>query len=299
MPRRNRWLRRFTSDVITIWAAVAITLSAGASEMPFPRDVAAWSEDAVPPESARAERVIWMLAADRSHREWRVRVEGDRVYADLAPPVPAAPVERPDFVLSTDGMRGRSTFARVDDGWIVEFDKGEFGRSLTWYSTDGSKSYEIEHPRDRVRMFFTRDSVMYALAGYGHRSDRGSILRVSRGSRSSHWEVTQIADLPSAPVASAELADGTLLVAMSRALATVNNDWSIWVLTPRDPWVGSSPSSIAISPDQKRAYFGMRQYVAEFEFATRRIRFLYPSREYLNALSPEEETEIRRNLGGG
>ena len=33
--------------------------------------------------------------------------------------------------------------ARVDDGWLVGFNKGEFGAALYWFSADGKQNYKI------------------------------------------------------------------------------------------------------------------------------------------------------------
>jgi hypothetical protein len=53
------------------------------------------------------------------------------------------------------------------------------------------------------------------------------------------------------------------------------------------------PNSAVISPNGKKLYVGMRQYVGEFTLQTRKLRFLLPAGAKLNRLSKDAERQVR------
>jgi hypothetical protein len=59
------------------------------------------------------------------------------------------------------------------------------------------------------------------------------------------------------------------------------------------PWNALYPTSSVFSPDEKKLYIGMRQFVGEFDIQTRQFRMLIPSESFQNRLAPEDETRIR------
>src|ERR1051325_7502917 len=55
---------------------------------------------------------------------------------------------------------------RMNDGWLIARDVGEFGAELDWYSVDGTEAYKVSD--DHINEFFLRDGELFALSGLSH-----------------------------------------------------------------------------------------------------------------------------------
>ena len=62
---------------------------------------------------------------------------------------------------------------------------------------------------------------------------------------------------------------------------------------------GLYPSSSILLADESRLYLGMRQFVAEVDLATNRLRLLVPSVSFLNTLPDHEVRQIRAQYPKG
>jgi len=242
--------------------------------------------------------MIWFYAANYSHHEWRVFAERGQICAQLTTAKRPEQRERPKFTPKAGQFRGASSFARVDDGWLVGFNQGEFGAALYWFSPDGKRKYKVSD--HQVVDFFSLADGLHAIEGLAHLSmSEGSIIRITRSQSKARWQASTVTKLPFAPYAVSVRRDGTMMITLSDSLVSVRDDRkNTTTLLPDAPWGGLYPSSSVLSPDQQKLYIGMRQFVAEFDIPTKKLRLLIPSPAFLNKLPKEDEQRIRKQYGG-
>ncbi|MBI3735218.1 hypothetical protein HY256_01740 [Candidatus Sumerlaeota bacterium] len=278
---------------LLIVSIMALALTAHAADLDYPRRVAQWHEVAVPSEKDEGARRAWRYAANYSKHEWRVYVERGEICAQLTSAAPEVPRERPKFIPSADQFRDPTSFASVEDGWLVGFNKGEFGAALYWFSRDGKSNYKISD--HQVVEFFPLSDGIYAIEGLAHLSlSEGSIIRISRPKPKAHWQAHTVNKLPFAPYAISVRRDDTMLITLSDSLVSVGPDHKITALLRNATWDNLVPNSSVLSPDQQRLYIGMRQFVGEFDIPAKKLRLLIPSDGFLNKLPQEDEQRIRK-----
>jgi hypothetical protein len=264
-----------------------------ASESAYTDDLATWQAVGIPPASDEAARSIWFSAANRSRHAWHVYTKDGQVRARLAEDMPEPRGARPTFTPKVGQLERASAFATVDDGWLVGFNQGEFGAALYWFSRDGKRSYKVSD--HQVVDFFARPDGIHAIEGLAHLGmSQGSVIRIVRPKAGGHWQASTVAKLPFAPDAVSLRRDGTMLITLSSALVAVGADGKIRTLLPNAPWDALYARSSILTPDERKLYIGMRQFVGEFDLATNKLRLLVPSKQFLNKLPKEEETRIRQ-----
>ncbi|HEY9109944.1 MAG TPA: hypothetical protein VIN58_24975, partial [Roseateles sp.] len=229
---------------------LAIALASGSVCADCPHDLAQAREIPVPPASDRASRALWDYAANYSKLEWQVHLDGQRICARLDEQVSG---QRPKFVPQADGFRGASSFARVDDGWLVGFNQGEFGAALYWFSENGRQHYRIsEH---QVVQFFPTTSGWGAIEGLAHLGmSEGSIILVTRAQPQGRWQARTALSLPAAPYAIAQPKLGPALAVLSDSLVAVTDLRRADMLLADAPWAGLYPNSAVLSADERTLY---------------------------------------------
>lgn len=287
---------------IAFFAALWIcTLAAAAGSAVCAYDVARSSAVAVPPKADRASLALWSYAANYSSLEWRVSTVDGRVCAKpIAANEHALTAERPAFVVDVDGFQDASKFARVDDGWLVGFNHGEFGAALYWFSLDGKRHHRMSENQidPQVVDFFPLGAGWGAIEGLDHLTiSQGSIVRIVRDAPRGQWRVQKLVSLPAAPYTIAVPRRGPVLVVLSDGLVAFDGVNRVDRLIADAPWEGLVPNSATLSPDERTLYIGMRQYVAEFDLRTRKLRMLLPPGATLHRLSRTEEQQIRAAYG--
>lgn len=284
-------LRSFLQAGLLIFA-----MGVGAAEPDHLPDLSQWQEAAMPPDKPQAQRMVWYYASNYSSFEWRVFSSGGKAFAHSAR---EEPVKQPDeikFVPKTPDFQGGSAFAAVDDGWLIGFNKGEFGGALYWFSRDGKRRYKISD--HQIIDFVVQPDGIYAIEGVAHLGlSIGSVIRVARATARSRWKATTVTKLPFAPSALSLRKDRTMLITLSDSLVSIGPDHTVRTLLSNVPWGGLYPNSSIISPDETKLYIGMRQYVGEFNLTTNKFRFLIPSTKFLNKLPKEDEDRIRKQYG--
>jgi hypothetical protein len=267
--------------------------TARAAEPAYPREVARWQEIIIPSETDSEARSVWFYSANYSPHDWRVYTDGDHVCAALDTERPQDQKERPEFTPEAGQFRGASAFAAVDDGWLVGFNRGEWGGALFWFSRDGKQKYKVSD--HQVVGFFSLTNGLHAIEGLAHLTmSKGSIIRIVRPQRGARWQALVVTKLPFAPYAISVRRDATMLVTLSNALVSVGKDYSVETLL-RDPlWSGLCPNSSILSRDERKLYVGMRQFVGEFDLSAKKLRLLVPSAVFLNKLPKEDELRIRK-----
>lgn len=241
--------------------------------------------------------MAWYFAGMYSEHEWKVFKDGPVVKAVLTKDDKAAK-ERPPFKPEAETFKDGYAFFRVDDGWLVSFNQGEFGAALYWFDHTGTAKQKISN--HHVVAFFPSSDGVLAIQGLAHlSSSRGSIIRLTR---TKQWEANQVTLLPEAPKAGVLFPDGRLLLVLSASLVEYykKGDWETLRFYIKDgDWSNFNPNSVVLTDDERKAYIGMRQFVAEYDFTVRTLRFLIPAQSFLNKLPSKEEERIRKQYGKG
>ena len=102
----------------------------------------------------------------------------------------------PSFRLTEEELlRGTIRILKVEDGWLIGHDEGEWGGDLWWYAPDGKRHYKISD--DQVRGFSRAASGLFAYAGLTHLGlSYGYIIRIHRDNHK-HWKSEKWVDVQS------------------------------------------------------------------------------------------------------
>lgn len=209
-----------------------------------------------------------LQCANYSDVEWSVSVDSGRLKVARwteGPALAALPFKIP----ATRHRGGQQHVVQVTDGWLVGFDRGEWGGELWWYSQDGRRSRQLKpgpnapvHSEDQlpstnVRGFASVEGDVLVLMGRNHMTLRsGRVFRAVRDGL--RWSLAPVAVLDGRP--DAWLAEGSDLLAL-----TQSGLWRIAVGGKTEQVVplvtgGLYPNSLARGPDAA-LYVGMRRFV--------------------------------------
>ncbi len=260
----------------------------GASTLAPPLN--AWVEIPVPPEASHEDRLVWEYAGNYSPVSWRVDQRDDAIVAiRLSRSSPAA--GRPSFLPSPGQYDDGVIVQRVDDGWLVAFNNGEFGAALYWYAIDGTSRYQVSS--DHIVAFFQWKGQWHAIEGLAHLgSSQGTVVAIDRPL--DRWQAKTVMSLPGAPLTVSVTESEDLLIALYDALVRVDATSNLQALLLKAPWQFFRPNSSAWDERAGMLYLGMRQYVARYECATSTLTMLAPSPSAIHHLTPDEERRIRR-----
>ncbi len=272
-------------NIITRFASLALLLLAActcqAAPDKYPRSLTDWT--AVPAPSAGSAD---FQQAKFSRCDWHVflRDGQPQVTLDLISPGKG---KRQHSLLpfkfgeDSETNRDRTFYGRqfttkVDDGWLVGFNAGEFGASLWWFSPDGHRRYKISD--DQVVEFLVTPMGLIALQGLAHlMMSEGSIIKLTKNAQGG-WQSMVLAPLGDAPEAAALDADGSLLVLTTRRQERVLPSGEVRVLLRDGVWWGFYPNSM-VRARSGDFYVGMRYYVVRVRTgrAGTRLDWLLPS----------------------
>lgn len=287
-----------TFRLLVGWAIFAFAIGLSAAEPEYSRDISGWQEIPVPPEGENPDRAVWYFAANYSDISWRVYLENTRPKARL---IHSANDDLPDpapFDAKADNFSGASHFKKIDDGWLVGFNHGEFGSALYWFNDDGKQHYKISN--HQVVAFFSLSDGVYAIEGLAHMgASCGSVIRITRSANVARWQASRVVRLPYAPNTVAVRRDGSILIVLSDSFVSVDQDHHVTTLISDAAWGGLYPSSSILLPNESRLYVGMRQFVGEVDLATNHLRLLVPSANFLNKLPERDERRIRAQNSRG
>jgi hypothetical protein len=273
----------------------------------YQHDVAKWIVVPHPESYDSREGNIWYFSAAYSYCEWFVYNTTSNVCAILAwekgcqvDQTQTAILDRtnqslimlaPPFKSKIEKFGRNYVALRVDDGWLIGFAGDEVGAALYWFSVDGNNNYKISD--HRVIQFLTVSGDVYAIEGLAHMSyNKGSFIKVKK--RDSRWSTSTVAVFGSAPYAAVALNHKELICVLSDSLSKINLKGEITPILDPAACVFLNPNSVAVSHDKKYVYIGMRQFVAEVTMDTGTLRYLIPSKTFLNKLTKEQ---LKHNIG--
>lgn len=184
-----------------------------------------------------------------------------------------------------EGLDGQLRAVKVNDGWIVSFNGGEFGAGLWWFSPDGKQRYKISnHHRWFVSLVSTASGLfgveVFELGGHDPSS---SVVHFQQNTKG-QWQTELVCKLGDQSYAAAQDTEGSLIVVTSQRLVKVILD-SKKTLTLLDKmfWEELYPNSMVITPSGD-IFIGMRQGVAKIEKKgqSRQISWLVPNKKVLD-----------------
>lgn len=267
----------------TLCAAVLLPAFVTAEPDQYPEDLEKWIAVAPPKRNSDAS----IAANNDTAHEWVVSLRDGhpRATLDRSAPPPPERSDRLPFEIergsAKDGLAGTRRSIKVDDGWIVAFDAGEFGAGLWWFSSDGKKRDKLAEAW--VTHFFTTEAGLLAIEGLAHMGvSKGRILRLARD-QGGRWRAEDLIDLKHAPEAAVKRPDGSLLIATTdRLLRVVPSSKAVEVLHKDAFWRALYPNSLIVTPNGT-IYVGMRHGVARLEKqgGEYKVAWLLPNRAFV------------------
>jgi hypothetical protein len=208
-----------------------------------------------------ADRSDSLRCANYSRSRWRV-TQSD-VGNVLITPAPAplstlkvSETELPPRVKLQPGMVGGLVTLRLEDGWLLGFDGGEFGGGL-WFATFDGKTQRLseENVHGLVK---TSQSVFIFVGNAQLIANSGKILTVPFTVESAS-DLKKLADLDGVPEAFTKLSDETVVVVTTHGVFRINSSGATDKLLSRNFGL-LYPNSIASTKDGT-VYVGMRLFV--------------------------------------
>jgi len=185
-------------------------------------------------------------------------------------------------------LAGLRDVIEVGDGYLVGFNRGEWGGELYWFSKNGEEKYKISG--HQIVQFIKRDNKIYAIEGLAHLSTGGSIIEIEK--EEGKWIAKEFLKLPTTPEAVQLDSKGNFIVVTfgtnwsfdkggmtvinaTPGLFSIDREANIDTLVKDGIWGDYLyPSSMVIQNDV--VYIGMRKGVYKFDLTTKRDEWLLP-----------------------
>jgi len=184
-------------------------------------------------------------------------------------------------------QKGLSDAIKVKDGYLVGFNRGEWGGELCWFSKNGKEKDEMFGSMfsPPVVQFIKRDNKIYAITGLAHLGmSFGNIIKIEK--KEKKWIAEVFLKLPDAPYAIQLDHKDNMLVFTSSGLYSIDKEANLDTLAikisrnpeiypnPQCLWCFLYPTSMVIQNDV--VYVGMRGGVYKFDITTRKEEWLLP-----------------------
>jgi hypothetical protein len=188
-------------------------------------DLSALPEETLPKKAARCP--------GQEECEWHVAegAKGLAVYHSRPDyrrdPMPVAPwpkVEAPAWT-----SRATRHVVRVDDGWVVAFNAGEFGAGTWWVSADGKRNQYIGK-HHVVALINTRVGVL-AATGIDHMVEGHGDVFLIENAKGKGWRERHLADIGASAYTATATAGGEAILVVTRTqLVKVSLDGKVTLL---------------------------------------------------------------------
>ena len=121
---------------------------------------------------------------NRSKNDWVVYLDNNEIMVDdirnkwdelrVKPPFEIRQSNSKMINISAP-LAGLIDVVKVQDGYLIGFNRGEWGGELYWFSKNGKRRYEISG--HQIVKFIERDNKIYAIAGLAHLTmSKGSVI---------------------------------------------------------------------------------------------------------------------------
>jgi hypothetical protein len=164
---------------------------------------------------------------------------------------------------------GRQQNVKLDKGYLIGFDNGEFGGSLYWFDNDGIENYKISN--GNIKDIIKIDNRILVTEGLAHLNrDKGQILELQLND--GKWVTKKFMDLKNVPYSSQLNSKNELIILTSKQLLKVSTDKKITELISEGFWSSLYPNSSIIMNDI--IYFGMRNGILKMDLNTQKAEWL-------------------------
>lgn len=227
----------------------------GCQEAPPPGNNA--HKDATPSSVSPAEiPADWQLIAPPSSPN-----SPEAVCANYFAPKSFVPVLSEDstelsIAVARSGRESHRDSVKVNGGWLVGYDAGEWGGKIWWRSAHGE---EEEIAEDNLFAFIRSQDEVLALTGLAHlHVNEGALFRLVQDEVGT-WKREHLMDLPSAPAALTVLPGDTLLLATGKGLVELKAPGHQMILHENDMW---GLAETIVSDRAGVVYVGLRSVIA-------------------------------------
>jgi hypothetical protein len=196
-------------------------------------------------------------------REWRVAVPNGAIEITLIPFERGGAHSRvfkkqelPPGIQRVKGMVGFQSTLKLQNGWLLGFDGGEFGGGL-WFAGDDGATQMLSV--ENIHGFVETAQGILVLAGLAHMTlDSGRVFILPYAVKSPH-NAKILVELDGAPQAFSKVSDDAMLVVTTRGVSRISSSGGSELLLRRDLGL-LYPNSVAVTPDGV-IYIGMRLFV--------------------------------------
>jgi hypothetical protein len=214
---------------------------------------AGWAEFRPPKDGSQA-----LQCANYSTQQWRVSLENGSLVMGEAPKANPKAV-LPAHIRLKRGMSGQRSTLKIQNGWLLGFDGGEFGGGLWWSNEDGSQTSRILN--ENVKGILATSKGVLVLVGLAHIDlDVGKVFIIPDSAKPK--EIRRLVSLDGAPQAFAIESPTTVLVTTTHGVSRVSFSGNLEVLA-HAPFSLLYPNSMVVTAD-KAIYVGMRLLVVRF-----------------------------------
>lgn len=156
-------------------------------------------------------------------------------------------------------LNGHRYVHRVDNGYLIGFNQGEFGGAIWWFSGDGRERKKII--REKSKGFVEAKKGVFGIYGLAHMTtSRGGILKLEVDS-SGEWSARKVAEFDKAPQAFLSENSGSILIVTTNSLVRYFTNGNQEALHRASHWSWIAPTSIVVD-SVGVIYIGMRYFVA-------------------------------------
>jgi hypothetical protein len=171
-----------------------------------------------------------------------------------ASPIP--PPELPAGAKRQHGMFGYESILKVQNGWMLGFDGGEFGGGLWFVDANGTATQLYQ---ENVRGFVETSRGVMVFVGVAHMTiDRGEVL-IARNPVTADTKLEMLAPLDSAPETFTQISPDAALLVTTHGISRITSSGDHQSLT-HSKFAILYPNSIVVTPDAT-IYVGMRLFV--------------------------------------
>jgi hypothetical protein len=158
----------------------------------------------------------------------------------------------------------------VNNGFLIGFNKGEWGGKLYWFSRDGKISYEISN--HQILQFFEWNNKLFAIEGLEHLSTtKGSIILIEK--LNAKWIAKKYLELPECGYSVDLDAKNNLVIVTSSKLLYLERNKKITTLINNGFWkIHLYPINLLV--DKNSVYIGFTKGVLSYNLNTK-IKYWY------------------------
>ncbi len=171
-----------------------------------------------------------------------------------------------------DLTNGKRTIKKVDNGYLITYNHGEFRSALYYLSFDGQQSYNITPADIRINDFFEFNSKLYAIEGISHLGmEHGSLIEFYMDKNV--WNYKLILNFDEEPEKVFQRGEETFIITTNYILKLEPDFTLTNVIKSPFQWGIFRPNSAFII--KKNLYIGMNGGILKIENFEKKPRYIW------------------------